>query len=96
MNAQNTLQTIITLFVRDQMAAVPSNLEPQAGLSCASACIRMRYANDFKGRVFKPVYTHQIFEDEVIRGFQPFLSDIQEAKELAGKRPVQISAELAE
>jgi len=64
-----------------------SDLEPQAGVSCASACIRIKYGNHSTGAAefLKPVYTHQIFEQEVIRGYQPFQSDILEAQELASE-----------
>mmetsp|Transcript_15571 Transcript_15571/g.29369 ORF Transcript_15571/g.29369 Transcript_15571/m.29369 type:complete len:608 (-) Transcript_15571:649-2472(-) len=63
-------------------------LEPQSGISCASASIRIKYGNHSMGtpEVLKPVYTHQIFEQEVIRGYQPFQSDILEAQELSIKQ----------
>lgn len=62
------------------------DLEPQAGLTCASACIRLQYKNHYlPSAIYKPVYTHQIFQEEVIPGYQPFPLDIQEAHELAKK-----------
>jgi hypothetical protein len=69
-----------------------NDLEPQAGISCASACIHINYGNQSTGakHLLKPVYTHQIFEEEVIRGYQPFESDILEAQELSSEFPSNV------
>lgn len=64
-------------------APTRSDPELQAGISCASACIRINYGNCATGiKYFHPVYTHQIFEEEVIQGYQPFQSYVLESQEL--------------
>ena len=55
------------------------NEEPR--LSSAAACVRLSHL----GQTFGPVYTHQSFDDERIRGHQPFDDAIARTKRAAGK-----------
>ena len=48
-------------------APAEDELEPTAGLSSAASCIKITLL----GRSFRPVYTHQCFEGERIRGWSP-------------------------
>ncbi len=57
-------------------------MEPLAGLSSASACIDLKYLDQY---TFKPVYTHQCFENEFIPGFAPMEEDELLAQDIARK-----------
>lgn len=49
--------------------------------SLAASCVRLTLVNDDDEKddderfTFRPVYTHQLFPDEVVRGYQPFPED---------------------
>ena len=49
-----------------------------AGLSSASACINITVLG-VSVISFKPVYTHQCFEGEFIPGYEPSLTDTENA-----------------
>ena len=71
------------------------DLEPTEGLSSAAACISIELlaavesgsagSGGAGAAFFKPVYTHQCFQHEVIPGFEPFHAEAQEAKDLASE-----------
>ena len=58
------------------------DLEPTAGLSSAASCICFHHADHKK---FRPVYTHQSFDGEHIRGYAPLPEAAEEAAEIASK-----------
>ena len=58
----------------------PADLEPAAGLSSASSCIRL----SLLGATFRPVYLHQLFPDERIPGWRPSAEAEMEACATAG------------
>jgi hypothetical protein len=60
-------------------------LDPIAGMSCAAACISIELSMVGSSCAFKPVYTHQCFQDEVIPGFEPFQKEAKEAQNLASE-----------
>jgi len=77
------------------------DLEPTAGLSSAAACISIELLAVESGSesgsgaaFFKPVYTHQCFQHEVIAGFEPFHAEAQEAKDLATREYYTVLLEL--
>ena len=51
--------------------------EPVAGLSAASACIRLSHCDQL---AFRPVFAHQIFKDECLHGWRPLAEAESEAK----------------
>lgn len=55
------------------------DLEPTAGLSSAASCISFSVF----GEKFRPVYTHQSFDGEHIRGYAPVPEAADEAAEIA-------------
>ena len=57
------------------------DLEPTAGLSSAASCICFNAL----GKKFRPVYTHQSFDGEHIRGYAPVPEAADEAAEIASK-----------
>ncbi len=58
--------------------------EPVAGLSAASACVRISIQSPSSEKIdllsFRPVYTHQCFEKEVIEGWRPSLEAEQRSR----------------
>jgi hypothetical protein len=58
------------------------DVEPLAGLSSASACIEIKYLDQY---TFNPVYTHQCFEKEYIPGFAPMEADEVVAHDITRK-----------
>ena len=56
------------------------DLEPAAGLSSASSCIKL----SLLGSTFRPVYLHQVFPDERIPGWRPTAEAEIEARATAG------------
>lgn len=56
------------------------DLEPAAGLSSASSCIKL----SLLGSTFRPVYLHQVFSDERIPGWRPTAEAEMEARATAG------------
>lgn len=62
-------------------AGIPvEDLEPAAGLSSASSCIKL----SLLGSTFRPVYLHQVFHDERIPGWRPTAEAEMEARATAG------------
>lgn len=61
-------------------AGIPVELEPAAGLSSASSCIKL----SLLGSTFRPVYLHQVFPDERIPGWRPTAEAEMEARATAG------------
>ena len=62
-------------------AGIPvEDLEPAAGLSSASSCIKLSLV----GSTFRPVYLHQVFPDERIPGWRPTAEAEMEARATAG------------
>ena len=64
-------------------AGVPvglEDLEPAAGLSSASSCIKL----SLLGSTFRPAYLHQVFPDERIPGWRPTAEAEMEARATAG------------
>lgn len=53
--------------------------EPVAGLSAASACIRLSHCDHL---AFRPVFTHQNFKDERLPGWRPLVTAENEAKHI--------------
>jgi len=64
-------------------------LEAVAGLSSAAACIELNLLDSNSDASlsfsFKPVFTHQCYENEAIQGFAPFLTEALEATDIASK-----------
>ena len=54
--------------------------DPVAGLSSASACISLNCLGKY---MFKPVFTHQCFDNERIRGYQPSVAAARNSEEIA-------------
>ena len=62
-------------------AGIPvEDLEPAAGLSSASSCIKL----SLLGSTFRPAYLHQVFPDERIPGWRPTAEAEMEARATAG------------
>ena len=62
------------------------DIEPAAGSSSASACIQFQLLGDDDDEYkFKPVYTHQSFENEFIPSYAPLEEDEVEAHEITSE-----------
>ena len=64
-----------------------NDIEPAAGSSSASACIlfKLLLGDDDDEYKFKPVYTHQSFENEFIPSYAPLEEDEVEAHEITSE-----------
>ena len=58
--------------------------EPIAGISAASSCIRLSLCSPKSEELltFRPVYTHQCFQDEFLPGWRPLVNAEDEARHL--------------
>ncbi|KAL7513410.1 hypothetical protein ACHAXN_010457 [Cyclotella atomus] len=56
--------------------------EPVAGLTAASACIRLSLCCGSEQLTFRPVFTHQCFQQECLPGWRPMLDAEDEARSI--------------
>ena len=58
--------------------------EPVAGLTAASACIRLSLCSESEVLTFRPVFTHQCFPDECLPGWRPLIEAEHQARSIYG------------